>query len=240
MPVSINTGVYQSFAVVVYILSIVVLKEKPTMIKTASVIGCMVGVVVLTVGSTGQDASAFTPAQILLGSLFCLGASWNYGIFEVMVTKHLGHMRLRQVFMFWSLIAMFSSIIFLPVFWIVDAAGLEPFHLPRSEIWIFYLYESLCQFGFLCGFFIGIAAVGPVYMTLGSIMTLPGSAVFDSLFKGVTYSWVEITGLAIIGVSFICMNLFNSQGNHDAGEQELSSGLAKLRRRRRKEGEGLI
>eukprot|EP01102_Stenamoeba_stenopodia_P001250 TRINITY_DN11080_c0_g1_i1.p1 TRINITY_DN11080_c0_g1~~TRINITY_DN11080_c0_g1_i1.p1 ORF type:complete len:392 (+),score=51.91 TRINITY_DN11080_c0_g1_i1:165-1340(+) len=212
MPASYNTAAYQSTTVFVFIFSILLLQEKPRPFKVISVVVCVVGIILLGVGSRG-DAANGGYKQEWLGYTLCLFSAACYALYEVLFAKFFGSQPIRSTFLFLSLNGLFVLIFLWPIFFFINSTGLEPFLSPfvTSRVTTYLILNGFLQIGFVSFFLFGISITGsPLFITIGSMLTIPATALYEKL--ACTTDCHDVTGLTIagdvvIGLGFVVLLL---------------------------------
>lgn len=208
MPAADNTAAYQSTTVFVFIFSILILKERLRLLKTISVIVCVVGVVLLAVGSS--DGNSTFP-HVWLGYLLCFFSAALYALYEVLFAKYFGSQNLRSTFLFLFFTGIFVLFVLWPGFFIVYYSGLDT-RVPvfsSPEVTGYLIGNGFLQIGFVSFFLLGISLTGsPLFITIGSMLTIPVTAMWDRYVNEVPpASATTIAGLGVIGVGFVLMLL---------------------------------
>lgn len=215
MPAAYNTAAYQSVTVFVFVFSIFLLKESPRFFKVVSVLLCTTGIVLLGVGSspsesgsvseTGSDDSLYP--RIWLGYTLCIFSAGCYALYEVLFAKFFGSQPIRSMFLFLGICGWFVLSCLWPGLLIVDYTGLEQIPDTLNTASIIYLFgNGFLQIGFVGFFLFGISLTGsPLFITIGSMLTIPTTALFDRLVYDIHLSVMSIVGDVLIGVGFILL-----------------------------------
>lgn len=222
MPASYNTAAYQSTTVFVFIFSILLLKERPRLLKVVSVVVCVVGIVLLGVGSRGDSENGGYNKE-WLGYTLCLFSAACYAFYEVLFAKFFGSQPVRSMFLFLSLNGLFVLVCMWPIFFIINATGTEPFLSPfvDSTVTTYLILNGFLQIGFVSFFLFGISITGsPLFITIGSMLTIPATALYERLSCTTQchdVSTLTIIGDVVIGLGFVVLVLdivFSKDGHH--------------------------
>lgn len=126
-----NTILSSASSLFTFLVSLVFLHEKFTWLKLISVLLCMGGTIIVSLGDsdTGLNATASNP---LLGDILALVSSGLYAVYITLIRKKLpddddensGHASMAQ---FLGFLGLFNLLIFLPVALILNFTKLEPF-----------------------------------------------------------------------------------------------------------------
>lgn len=111
-------------------VSLVFLGEKFTWVKLLSVLFCMAGTIIVSLGDSETGLSAVS-SKPLLGDILALVSAGLYAVYITLIRLKLpdndgksGHASMAQ---FLGYLGLFNVIIFLPVALVLDLTNLEPF-----------------------------------------------------------------------------------------------------------------
>eukprot|EP01018_Ginkgo_biloba_P010006 Gb_41553 [translate_table: standard] len=141
--VTSNTILSSTSSLFTFLVSLVILDEKFTWVKLSSVLLCMVGTIIVSLGDseTGKNEIATHP---LLGDFLCLVSGIFYALYTTLIRKKVpSEEKGGSTFstaQFLGFLGMFNMIIFLPVALILHFTKVEPFHT-----------LTLMQFGLIIG-----------------------------------------------------------------------------------------
>lgn len=138
-----NTILSSSSSLFTFLVSLAVLGEKFTCLKLVSVLLCMVGTIIVSLGDSKGRISSRASKPMLGDSLSLLSAAM-YAIYVTLIRKKIpdeesgeGQVSMAQ---FLGFVGLFNLFIFLPVALVLDFTRIEPFHM-----------LSLKQFGLIVG-----------------------------------------------------------------------------------------
>jgi len=86
-------------------------------------------------------------------------------------------------------------------------AGIEKFEFPRAEIFYGLVYTTLLDSVFNVALTIGIMLTSPLFMSVGTLLTIPVSVLSDLLLHGLQFSGWTYLGLFGIVLGFIGLNV---------------------------------
>ncbi|WCJ38098.1 EamA-like transporter family [Euphorbia peplus] len=141
--VTSNTILSTSSSLFTFLVSLAFLGEKFTWIKLVSVLLCMAGTIIVSLGDSESSLSAVATSP-LLGDFLSLVSAGFYAIYITLIRLKLpdddgksGHVSMAQ---FLGFLGLFNIFIFLPVALILHLTMLEPFNILTGE-----------QFGLIVG-----------------------------------------------------------------------------------------
>lgn len=127
-----NTILSSASSLFTFLVALVFLGEKFTWVKLMSVLLCMGGTIIVSLGDSqvGLNAIASNP---LLGDIFALVSAGLYAVYITLIRKKLpddgdeksGHPSMAQ---FLGFVGLFNFVLFLPVALILHFTELEPFY----------------------------------------------------------------------------------------------------------------
>ncbi|EGG14316.1 hypothetical protein DFA_12086 [Cavenderia fasciculata] len=201
--VSTATAIYQSATVFVFIFSIIILKDKPTLLKVVYVFLFIGGVVGITVADqlSGDDSSKFPHAVI--GDIIMVVSACLWALYEVLVNKFFGKAS-RTVLNFFIGMTTFNMLIIgIPTLAIINKIGFEPFDLPDNKQLTDLAIMASIAFALLYVMNIGLSICSPLFVRSGELMTIPGTLFWDIIFKHYKMPLTSIPGFVAIIVGFV-------------------------------------
>ncbi|XP_011011465.1 PREDICTED: solute carrier family 35 member F5 isoform X2 [Populus euphratica] len=125
-----NTILSSVSSLFTFVVSLVFLGEKFTWVKLLSVLFCMAGTIIVSLGDSETGLSAVS-SKPLLGDILALVSAGLYAVYITLIRLKLpdndgksGHASMAQ---FLGYLGLFNLIIFLPVALVLDLTNLEPF-----------------------------------------------------------------------------------------------------------------
>jgi len=204
--VGVNTAVYQASCIFIYIFSIFLLKEKITLGKILSVGICVGGVVILSL--YGTDTSGNT----LAGFFWVLASTIVYSLAETVYGKivHNRGLSWHFSFLFLGLMGAITALFLWPVIIIVDVIQYEVWEFPSLFVLGYYVLYSFLDTIFNVGFFIGIHLTSPLFMAVGTLLTIPVSILVDKFWHNIDLPWISFIGMLLVVLGFLGLNLSES------------------------------
>ncbi|XP_062149638.1 uncharacterized vacuolar membrane protein YML018C [Alnus glutinosa] len=133
--VTSNTILSSASSLFTFLVSLVFLGEKFTWLKLISVLLCMAGTVIVSLGDSETGLTA--ASNPLLGDILALVSSALYAVYITLIRKKLpdddgksGHVSMAQ---FLGFLGLFNLVIFLPVALILNFTKVEPFDVLTWE-----------------------------------------------------------------------------------------------------------
>ncbi|KAJ4822318.1 hypothetical protein Tsubulata_043881 [Turnera subulata] len=130
--VTSNTILSTASSLFTFLVSLVFLGEKFTWVKLASVLLCMAGTIIVSLGDTESGLSSIA-SNPLLGDILALVSAIMYAVYITLIRVKLpdddgksGHASMAQ---FLGFLGLFNFFIFLPVALVLDITGLETFNI---------------------------------------------------------------------------------------------------------------
>lgn len=137
-----NTILSSASSLFTFLVSLAFLSEKFTWLKLISVLLCMVGTIIVSLGDSQTGLTV--ASNPLLGDILALASAALYAVYITLIRKKLpdddGKSGQASMAQFLGFLGLFNLLIFLPVAVILNFTKLEPFNLLTWE-----------QFGLIIG-----------------------------------------------------------------------------------------
>jgi len=229
--VSANTGIYNSASVFVYLFSIFLLKERVAVIKVASVIICIGGVVLMGIIQSRTDDTHNTS---VLGYIFVIVSTFLYALYEVLYKKFAitdaSSASCFNTMLFLGLTGTFSLLLFWPSLFIWNALHWEIFEFPPNPIIVQLVLNGALDCVFNILLLLAIMMTSPLFVSVGSLLTVPASIVADKIFHSYLQPPFSFVGGGLIVLGFIGMNISEYLSEKDQRQQTAFSKKWKQRR----------
>ncbi|KAH3756630.1 solute carrier family 35, member F3/4 [Pelomyxa schiedti] len=199
-------SIEQLATVLVFIGSVIFLKERVTDLKLLSTTICVVGVVLIACADELVTDSVAPTAisQSLEGDLLVIGSTVATAAYMISYARLLsGVCLLPAVNTFLGLIGLSNILLFWPGLLIWDATGWETFEFPSGEVLGLLILSALLQLGYNYTLNVGIVIASPLYMRIATICALPVSFLVDTLLFDVPFNWLRITGAGVVSIGFV-------------------------------------
>mmetsp|Transcript_54390 Transcript_54390/g.127154 ORF Transcript_54390/g.127154 Transcript_54390/m.127154 type:complete len:425 (-) Transcript_54390:160-1434(-) len=226
----VNTVIFQSCCVWCFVISVIVLNEKVTVIKALSTLATFAGVAIISYWpckAKDPAGEAPDPKDALLGDTLCLCAAILYALYEVLyklfaedegaapsheegATPPAPTSNLRGACMsatFVTYIGLWNAL----VLWIPIAvghyAGWVPFTLPPDPVFGTVLLDCALEGAYLAWIILAIAMSSPLFVTIGTVLAIPASAFMDYILHGITCPTLSFAGTGLVVTGFIGINV---------------------------------
>lgn len=209
--VTSNTILSSASSLFTFLVALVFLGEKFTWVKLMSVLLCMGGTIIVSLGDSqvGLNAIASNP---LLGDIFALVSAGFYAVYITLIRKKLpddgdeksGHPSMAQ---FLGFVGLFNFVLFLPVALILHFTELEPFYtLTWKQVGLIVgkglLDNVLSDYLWAKAVLLTTTTVA----TAGLTIQVPMAAVVDSV-TGNAPHLMDYLGAAAVMVGFAGINI---------------------------------
>ncbi|KAK3021659.1 hypothetical protein RJ639_046383 [Escallonia herrerae] len=229
--VTSNTILSSASSLFTFLVSLAFLGEKFTWVKLISVLLCMGGTIIVSLGDSEAGLSAVA-SNPFLGDVFALVSAALYAVYVTLIRKHLpddddrkdGRASMAQ---FLGFLGLFNLLIFLPVALLLNFAKLEPFNM-----------LSWKQFGLIVGKGLldnvlsdylwakAVLLTTTTVATAGLTIQVPLAAIVDSL-RGNAPIFMDYVGAAAVMVGFAGINIpSDTFSRSKEASLELESGNA--------------
>lgn len=207
--VTSNTILSSTSSLFTFLVSLAILKEKFTWVKLFSVLFCMAGTIIVSLGDseTGKNEIASNPP---LGDFLCILSAVFYALYTALIRKKIpdedkGEGQVSTAH-FLGFLGLFNALIFLPPALILHFTKIEPFHR-----------LTLMQFGLIVGKGLldnvlsdylwakAVLLTTPTVATAGLTIQVPLAALVDSL-RGNLPHLLDYLGGAAVLVGFFGIN----------------------------------
>ncbi|KAG0496167.1 hypothetical protein HPP92_000858 [Vanilla planifolia] len=208
--VTSNTILSSSSSLFTFLVAVVFLEESFTWVKLVSVLLCMGGTVIVSLGDSGVGENTIATNPIL-GDALALISAGIYAVYITLIRKKLpierkgeGHASMAQ---FLGYLGLFNLLIFLPVALILNFTKLEPFH---KLTWN--------QFGLIMGKGLldnvlsdylwakAILLTTTTVATAGLTIQVPIAAIVDTI-TGHAPSPLDYVGAVVVILGFVGINI---------------------------------
>lgn len=217
--VSVNSAIYNINPLLVYAFSIPLLKERPSVTKSAAVLIAMVGTSIVTLGSTnilGPEAVAGAESKegVLLGNGLVIISACCFALKEVLFKQHFASVSisltpLTDALLVVGLIGLGSLITLVPMTVFMDASGIEEFEMPSPELARSYAIVAVLMAAYQACLLASIALTSPTFVAMGTMLAIPGSIAYDFVLKGYLVSAVAFAGICLILAAFAVLSFAN-------------------------------
>ena len=200
---SVNTAVYNSLFLLVFVMSIIFLKEKLTVFKLNGALQALGGLVLIGIGAlwTAADASRNEP----IGYVYLIISMASFALLPVVFVKVFPP-AISKPFERTPILGLMGvgaiGVANLLVCWlgivILHYANVETFELPYGSGLVSMILSGLMDVVLNNALLIGSLLVSPTFMSVGALLTIPVGVVLQLIIQGTSINWVQGIGLSLI------------------------------------------
>lgn len=202
--------IFNLSSVVVYLLSLVVLREPFSVLKVFSLFLSFGGVVMITIADRNHhsDDNDGGNGESWIGDVVMAGGACFWALYLVSYKKFVGDPSQETINVQSSMVGALSTLLLWPLLIILHFSRAEPFQLPSGSFQIgIFVATTFAVFLNNYMFTFGTALTTPGFVTIGGMLAIPTSAVFDRLFNGDDFPLLKIFGTLSVLVGFLVVNL---------------------------------
>jgi len=149
-------------------------------------------------------AGRFGHQRSWIGDVLTIVASFCAALYKVLFKLQVGDANEATVSAFLTCIGIWNLLVMWPVFIILNVTDIEPLILSNMP-WTYVVASSVLSlcFNYLINF--GIAYQYPLFISLGTVLGIPLSAVVDLVWHHRKFGWEEIVGGLLIIFGFLLL-----------------------------------
>ena len=214
--VSVNSAIYNINPLLVYVFSIPILSEPPSVTKSSAVLLAMVGTSVVTLGTASSPmkagaaadgAEATTKEGAIFGNVLVLASACLFALKEVLFKRHFASVSISLTPFTDALLVVgligIISLFTLPILTLVlHYSGFEPFELPTPELLRGYGLVAVMMASYQACLLAAIALTSPTFVAMGTMLAVPASILFDFTLKAYVPPPVAMLGILGIVLAF--------------------------------------
>lgn len=221
------TAIYNCSAFFAYAFSVMLLGERFSWYKTASVFMSLLGVLAIAYGGVSDEASSSSPSTNtssggsatdsptypyrFAGNLVIGFGAILYGLYEVLYKMYLCPKPNMQVSsrreallanVMGSVLGASTMLWLWPVLVILHFTGIEPFELPSPQVALYLLISVFSNMVFSGSFLVLMALTSPVLSSVAALVTTFAVAIVDWMLFGTRISVAGFFGGILIIIAF--------------------------------------
>lgn len=209
--VTSNTILSSASSLFTFLVSLAFLGEKFTWLKLASVLLCMGGTIIVSLGDSQSETTLKTASNPLLGDVLSLVSAGLYAVYITLIRKKLpdddettGKPSMAQ---FLGFLGLFNLVIFLPVALIIKFTKVEPFHLRNWKEVSMIVAKGLLD-NVLSDYLWAKAVLltTTTVATAGLTIQVPLAAIVDSM-TGNAPHLMDYLGAVAVMIGFVGINI---------------------------------
>ena len=214
--VSINSAIYNINPLLVYVFSIPILSERASVTKSFAVLIAMLGTSIVTLGTSNLwSSSGGTKEGALLGNGLVIISACLFALKEVLFKKYFASVSvsltpLTDALLVVGLIGLCSAVTLVPLTFLLDLTGVETYQLPTPELARSYGFVAILMAMYQACLLAAIALTTPTFVAMGTMLAVPGSILFDFVYKGYLVSLIGMSGIALIITAFAFLLFANT------------------------------
>eukprot|EP01116_Phalansterium_solitarium_P014148 TRINITY_DN31691_c0_g1_i1.p1 TRINITY_DN31691_c0_g1~~TRINITY_DN31691_c0_g1_i1.p1 ORF type:complete len:345 (+),score=64.46 TRINITY_DN31691_c0_g1_i1:147-1181(+) len=199
-------SIEQSATVLVFVLSVIILREPLSVLKCTAVLLCIAGVVLVSFA----DRVSGPAADGWLGDVLVSGSTIMTATYMVLFKKFLAptdqsatNLSVASVTAFLGCIGVWNIVLFWPGVLVVHFIGFERFALPSSgAAWGLYVGSMLVGLLFNSVLNWGVASTSPLFMRIVVPLSIPASFLIDVIVLHTAIQWLWVLGVVSILAGF--------------------------------------
>ncbi|KAF2073726.1 hypothetical protein CYY_004959 [Polysphondylium violaceum] len=203
LEVGTSSALYQSATIFVFFFSIIILKEKITVLKVIPVVLFIAGVVGITIAESRSKAQDSEYPRATLGIALMLVSASLWGLYEVLTNKFFGQANRTVVNTFIGLVGFYNMFLGIPVIAVLNAIKFEILTFPSPTVFGMLVINGFLGFGLNYLINWGLSVTSPLFVRSGELMSIPCAIVFDIVFKHVSFPLVAIPGFLLVCGGFV-------------------------------------
>eukprot|EP01100_Stratorugosa_tubuloviscum_P003257 TRINITY_DN1776_c0_g5_i1.p1 TRINITY_DN1776_c0_g5~~TRINITY_DN1776_c0_g5_i1.p1 ORF type:complete len:416 (+),score=153.49 TRINITY_DN1776_c0_g5_i1:37-1284(+) len=209
--ITLNTSLYQSSTLWAFLITIVNLwidkKLFPlsivTKIQFCAVFLTLIGLIMLPLATTidSDSTNGIGIFTVILSAIL-------FVVYQFIFDTNIAGEPPASAILFLSIVGFICLTMYWPFIVLVDLVGFEIFQLPTGQEVDYVFIAGSSGLAFLFSIILAVNITNsPVFVTTGVVMTIPVSAVCDTLIFDYKQSITEIFGLIILLIGFILINI---------------------------------
>jgi drug/metabolite transporter (DMT)-like permease len=170
------------------------------------------GAVFVALGdSSGGGASAMPSSESshsIEGDVLSLAGGVIFSMLMIAYKRFLGDACTTTVCLMMSMNGLVALLFWWWLIPLFDATGFEVFAAPSSASSAL-LFVAAILIAFFINFLlaIGVAFTDPLYLTVGTMLALPATALADFLIHSIAFTWIKAVGTALVMAGFLLLNI---------------------------------
>jgi len=222
LQISINTVVYNCNSPIVFMLSLIVLRERMNWMKILSVVICAFGVLLITVGPIGSG-QFYSSEEEMLGIGLVLLSMVFFALYAVLMKwielhpytrvemsgpiPHSPHLvAVSESLNVLGLLGFWNLLLIPPVLYVAHVLQWETFELPADlETWCLLFLNAAANTLFNVGLLIGIAFASPFVVSMGLVLSIPIAVFLDLFIHDYVMTLQGLGGASCVIIGFVFM-----------------------------------
>jgi len=200
--VSSNTILSSTSGLFTLIVSALLKVEKFSFFKLVGVLVSFGGVIAVSLSDERESGR-----ENLWGDLLAIFSAITYAFYVTLFKKCVKNENRVDNTLFLGFLGLSNMLLLWPFFFIISAAGIEPFQFPQGNVILYLTLNSLGGTVFSDYLWLlSILLLSPVIATVGLSLTIPVAMISDMLIKQSHFGGVYILGSLLVSIGFIVVN----------------------------------
>lgn len=204
LPVSINTSLYKSSLIFVFILSAIFLRERIVVLKIIALVLCIAGLCMVGVGHYFESHTETIGAAS--GYILVIASALLWAGYEVLFRARIGSANPAGVLLIVTLLGLYSLVLLWPPLLFLPVIHAEPAVIFTPQVIQFLAVNAVLAVTYYLCYAFGIALSSAVYMSVSGMLSIPVAGLVDGLLIGVYLSPLSISGMALVFVGVLLVN----------------------------------
>ena len=179
----------------VYLLSILLLNDRFSLLKTSAVILSLLGIVCIGISQKNLQGRTF-------GVILTLFSALSSAAYITLLKKLAGSLSLVSATTLLGLIGLINTLIFWPLLFMMHFFGKENYVFDEIP-WSTLNLSAITGFFFNAFVNIGVGYTYPLFISVGTILGIPANILVDNLVHGYPIDNWQIAGSVLVGFAFI-------------------------------------
>jgi len=191
----------------IFVLSIPILGTKFSWVKLLSICGAFGGVVLIQLIDYKSE-STNPNEHYLRGDIICSIATIMYAFYGIYLKKYVPDDSKFNWFGFFGILGISVLVMFFPMFFILDACGIEEFEFPEPKLLFYLLINGIC--GTVLSNYTwarSVVLLSPLIAELGIGITIPLGLIANYFLEKKGYNPYYLLGSAYIMAGFVIATL---------------------------------
>jgi drug/metabolite transporter (DMT)-like permease len=194
--------------VFVFLLSLIILKERPKFYKIATLVACLLGVSLLFCSALWitTDRSPSGNNEKMLGIFLVIASAFCHALFDVLFSRFIGDQSLAIISLFQSLCAIANLIYFWPIVLVLHFVSVEPLDSLDGLGIAFLSVNGLLTIAYYGLDMVAISYTSPFYVSLSAMGAVPLSWLIDFAVGYQKFDTLSFAGMLLIFCSSSFLN----------------------------------
>ena len=182
------------------VLSVLLLKESPDVVKFLAAVVSLVGVGLIASSDRSSGGSS------MAGDLCALAGAATYSVYSVLLKLRANK---TDTVLLFGCLGLVNAVVFLPGLWTWEVLGWEKLEWPGTDAWVgLSVNAALGTVVADLMWAMSVNRLSPALCTMGLSLTIPLSMLVDTFVKSASFPLQYFLGTSLILLAFVTMSLF--------------------------------